>query len=68
MDIDKLIYKIERNNPTEVQFHQVIREFLESVEETVKRNGRIEDEGIIERLVEPDKIIVFKVPKATFIS
>ena len=62
MDIDKLIYKFERNYPGEVQFQQVLREFLESVDDIVNRDGRIEEQGIIERLIEPDRIFVFKVP------
>ena len=41
---------------------QAVREVLESIEEVVNENPQFEAAGIIERIVEPDRILTFKVP------
>ena len=49
-------------NPGEEEFHQAVREVLESIEPVVKRHGEFAKAGIVERLVEPDRQIMFRVP------
>jgi glutamate dehydrogenase (NADP+) len=45
-----------------VEYLQAVREVLESIDEIYNRNPIFEKAGIIERLVEPDRVLTFKVP------
>ena len=51
-----------KKHPGELEYHQAVREVLESIEEVVNENPQFETAGIIERLIEPDRILSFKVP------
>jgi glutamate dehydrogenase (NADP+) len=62
MNVDKLMMDLERKNPGEVEFLQAVREVLESIEEVVNDNPQFETAGIVERIVEPDRVLMFKVP------
>ncbi len=62
MNVDKLMIELEKKHPGEVEYLQAVREVVESIEEVYNQNPQFEAAGIIERLVEPDKIITFKVP------
>lgn len=62
MNVDKIMNELEKKNPGEVEFLQAVREVLESIEEVVNENPQFEAAGIIERIVEPDRILTFKVP------
>lgn len=53
---------LETRNPGEKEFLQATREVLESIVEVYNENPQFEKAGIIERLTEPDRVIVFKVP------
>ena len=55
---------LEKKHPGEVEYLQAVREVLESIEEVVSDSPHFESAGIIERLVEPDRILTFKVPWA----
>jgi len=62
MDLNNIINNLEKKHPGEVEFLQAVREVLESIEEVVNENPHFESAAIIERLVEPDRILMFKVP------
>ena len=62
MNVDKIMNELEKKNPGEVEYLQAVREVLESIEEVVNENPQFEAAGIIDRLVEPDRILTFKVP------
>ena len=62
MNVEKIMIDLEKKNPGEAEYLQAVREVLESIEEVVNENPQIENAGIIERLVEPDRILIFKVP------
>ncbi len=62
MNVDKLIIQLEKKHPGEVEYLQAVREVLESIEEVYNQNPQFESAGIIERIVEPDRILTFKVP------
>ncbi|UCG26769.1 MAG: NADP-specific glutamate dehydrogenase [Bacteroidales bacterium] len=64
MNVDKFMNDLEKKHPGEVEFLQAVREVLESIEETYNENPQFESAGIIDRIVEPDRIITFKVPWA----
>jgi glutamate dehydrogenase (NADP+) len=57
-----LLAKVITQNPGEVKFHQAVEEVLESLEPTVKTNPEFVEAGIMDRMVEPERIISFRVP------
>jgi glutamate dehydrogenase (NADP+) len=62
MNIQKILSDLERRNPGELEYLQAVREVLESIGDTYNANPQFESANIIERLVEPDRILTFKVP------
>lgn len=61
MDLNKIMNDLEKKHPGEVEYHQAVREVLESIEDAVNDNPQFESAGIIERLIEPDRVLTFKV-------
>lgn len=51
-----------RKNPGEDEFIQAVSEFMEAIDLIVDEDPDIERLGIIERLVEPERLIIFRVP------
>ncbi|TVR73539.1 MAG: NADP-specific glutamate dehydrogenase [Marinilabiliales bacterium] len=62
MNVDKLMIDLEKKHPGETEYLQAVREVLESIEEVYNQNPQFESAAIIERLVEPDRVLTFKVP------
>lgn len=62
MNVDKIMNNLEKKHPGEVEYLQAVREVLESIEEVYNENPQFESANIIERLIEPDRVIMFKVP------
>ncbi len=53
---------VKKRNPNEPEFHQAVKEILESLEPVVARHPEFIDRGIIKCIVEPERIIKFRVP------
>ena len=53
---------VKKRNPNEPEFLQAVKEVLLSLEPVVEANPGLEKEGLMERLVEPERMIVFRVP------
>ncbi|MDY0342354.1 MAG: NADP-specific glutamate dehydrogenase [Lentimicrobium sp.] len=62
MNLEKIMTDLEQKHPGEVEYLQAVREVLESVEEIYNQNPQFESAAIVERLVEPDRILTFRVP------
>jgi len=62
MNVEIIMSNLEKKHPGEVEYLQAVREVLESIEEVYNQNPQFEQAKIIERLVEPDRILTFKVP------
>jgi len=62
MNLEKIMTDLEKKHPGEVEYLQAVREVLESIEEIYNENPQFETAGIVERIVEPDRILTFKVP------
>ncbi|MBN2174793.1 MAG: NADP-specific glutamate dehydrogenase [Bacteroidales bacterium] len=62
MNLEKLMIDLEKKHPGEVEYLQAVREVLESIEEVVNQNPHFESAGIVERIIEPDRVLSFKVP------
>ena len=62
MNTEQIMNNLEAKHPGEVEYLQAVREVLESIEDVVNENPQYEANGIIDRIVEPDRILTFKVP------
>ncbi len=62
MNVDLIMNDLVKKHPGEMEYHQAVREVLESIEEVYNSNPQFESAGIIERIIEPDRIFTFKVP------
>lgn len=62
MDINNILSSLEAKHPGESEYLQAVREVLLSIEEVYNEHPEFEKNRIIERLVEPDRIFMFKVP------
>jgi glutamate dehydrogenase (NADP+) len=60
--VNELIEKVKAKNPAEPEFHQAVTEVLESLEPTIEKHPEFVKAGIYERILEPDRAILFRVP------
>jgi len=60
--LDGLMERVIRRNPAEPEFHQAVREVLQSLDPVVTARPVYITEGVMECLVEPERIIKFRVP------
>ncbi len=60
--LDKLMERVIQRNPAEPEFHQAVREVLTSLVPVVEARPEYITEGVIECLVEPERVIKFRVP------
>ena len=59
----KRVYEqILARDPDQKEFHQAVYEVLEGLEPMVERRPELEKNGILERFVEPERVITFRVP------
>ncbi len=61
MDINKIMNSLEAKHPGEKEYLQAVREVLQSVQEVYNQHPEFEKARIIERMVEPDRIVTFRV-------
>ena len=60
--IDSFMDDLAAKNPGEKEFHQAVREVLESVAPYIVEHPYLLDQKILERITEPERIIIFRVP------
>ena len=53
---------VEKRNPNEPEFLQAVLEVLVSLEPVIEQNPKFEKSGVIERMVEPERQVFFRVP------
>ena len=53
---------VKKRNPGEIEFHQAVLEVLETLEPVLEAHPEYVEAGIIDRLVEPERVIKFRVP------
>jgi len=62
MKTDVILSALAAKHPGEKEFLQAVKEVLVSIEEVYNRHPEFEKAKIIERLVEPDRVIAFRIP------
>ncbi|HSO69313.1 MAG TPA: NADP-specific glutamate dehydrogenase [Arachnia sp.] len=60
--LEGVFQSVVARNPGEAEFHQAVREVFESLEPVVKRHPEYIDSKILERICEPERQIIFRVP------
>ncbi len=58
--LDQFMAKVIAKNPSEVEFHQAVREVVETLLPFIEENPKYN--GILDRIVEPERVIIFRVP------
>lgn len=60
--MEMILQHVVQRNPGEVEFHQAVREVLESLGPVLTKHPEFTDHKIIERICEPERQIIFRVP------
>ncbi len=60
--IDTFMQYVKVRNQTETEFHQAVSEVIESIWPVIEKNPRYRSSNILERIVEPERVIMFRVP------
>lgn len=59
--IDQVMEQVKEHNPGEEEFHQAVKEVFEDIIPFIKEKPQYEENAILERLTEPDRVIRFRV-------
>ena len=60
--VNDFMAKVIAKNPSEVEFHQAVHEVVESIIPFVEENPQYKDAKMLERMVEPERVLMFRVP------
>ena len=60
-EIEHFMSGLKRRNPGEPEFHQAVREVVETLMPVVMQHPEYKDARILERLTEPDRVVIFRV-------
>jgi len=57
-----IIQFVKSRDPNEIEFHQAVQEVIKSVEPVLERNPQYREAAVLERITEPERVIMFRVP------
>lgn len=60
--IEEFMVKVTARDPGQPEFHQAVQEVVESVMPFIEKNPKYEKAKVLERMVEPERVIMFRVP------
>jgi glutamate dehydrogenase/leucine dehydrogenase len=60
--VNEFLQSVIAKNPAEKEFHQAVHEVLESLWPVIERDPRYRSGRVLERIVEPERVIMFRVP------
>jgi len=60
--VNDFMAKVIAKNPSEVEFHQAVHEVVESIIPFIEENPQYNDAKMLERMVEPERVMMFRVP------
>jgi len=60
--VEEFMDLVVQKNPGEVEFHQAVREVVESVMPFIEKNPKYQQAKILERMIEPERVLTFRVP------
>ncbi len=59
---EKMLKQILARDPEEKEFHQAVREFVETITPVLERHPEYQQLGVLDRVLEPERVITFRVP------
>lgn len=60
--VRSVIAQVKAKNPAEPEFHQAVQEVADSLDRVLERHPEYRSAKILERMVEPERVIMFRVP------
>src|SRR5260370_40984316 len=60
--IEEVMTQVKSKNPAEPEFHQAVQEVLQSLRLVLQKHAEYRSLKILERIVEPERVIMFRVP------
>ena len=60
--INEFMAKVIARNSGEIEFHQAVKEVVDSLLSFINANPKYQFFKILERLIEPERVIIFRVP------
>ena len=60
--VESIYNQVVARDPHEKEFHQAVREFVDSLVPVLAQHPKYREHGILERLVEPERMITFRIP------
>ena len=61
-DLNTLLATVKQRDPQQTVFHQAVEEVFTSLDPFLKKNPKYTAHGLLERIVEPERVIMFRVP------
>lgn len=61
-DLSSLFQQVKQKDPSQAVFHQAVEEVFSSLNSFLEKNPKYTKQGLLERLVEPERVIIFRVP------
>ncbi len=60
--VERVIEQVKAKDPNQPEFIQAVTEVLESLEPVIEAHPEYEEAGLLERIVEPERVVMFRVP------
>ncbi|WP_136796940.1 NADP-specific glutamate dehydrogenase [Desulfosediminicola ganghwensis] len=60
--MDEIMSLVKGRDPEQREFHQAVQEVVETVKPVLDRNAAYRQQGVLERVTEPERVIMFRVP------
>ena len=60
--LEEFMSIVIRRNPGELEFHQAVKEVVESILPFIEKNPKYQKAKVLERMIEPERTIIFRVP------
>lgn len=60
--VKTIMADVKAKNPAQPEFHQAVQEVVESLDPVIERHPEYKESKIVERIVEPERVIMFRVP------
>ena len=60
--VERVLDSLKKQNPNEPEFHQAATEILTTLAPVVEKHPEYEDQALLERFVEPERVVLFRVP------
>jgi glutamate dehydrogenase (NADP+) len=62
--VDTIMADVKAKNPAQPEFHQAVQEVVESLDPVIERHPEYKESKIVERIIEPERVLMFRVPWA----